>query len=173
MSFKLLGAAAAIGVAALAVPPVKAGDLGGYPPPVEYSGRDYYEPARPTADRYDPRDDAVPPPPPARSFKDDPAPPPPPRRYSRSGCVSRHAIEDRLVAEGWRDFTDPIREGDVGVFKARRPDGRRYLLKVDGCSGEIVDARPLDRVYGPYASVRPYYGYGYGWERRPWGRRYW
>lgn len=168
MSFRILSALAVGGLAALVAPASQAGDLGGYPPPVEYSGRDYYEPPRrgDVVDRYDPRDE----PPPASSYKDDPLPPPPRRAEApRERCVPRREIEERLVSEGWRDFTDPEKRGGLGIFKARRPNGRLYELSVDRCSGEIVDARPLGGEYRPYASYRPYYG----WERRHWGRRYW
>lgn len=160
-----IGALAVAGLTALTAAPARAGDLGGaYPPPVEYDGRDYYTP---------PQRDVLPP---SGSYKDDPLPPPPRPRYSeaprRPACVSRAEVEHRLVVEGWRDFSDPERRGELGIFKARRPNGRLYELSVDRCSGEIVDAHPLDRgVYGPYAYYRP--APYYGWERRHWGRRYW
>lgn len=162
MSVKTFVSVALASATVLGAPAARAGDLGGYPPPVEYEGRDYYVPPHAEA------------PPPGGSYKDEPAPPPPPR-YSQApqrGCVSRHEVEDRLLADGWRDFSAPERHGDIGVFRARRPDGRLYELSIERCSGEIVDAHPLDRDYGPYASYYRAYPY-YGWERRHWGRRYW
>lgn len=76
-----------------------------------------------------------------------------PRRDWRDGpqCVSKREAEDRLVSEGWRDFHD-LELGERAVrIKARRPGGELYDLKVDRCSGEILNARLIDR-----AAPRPY-----------------
>ncbi len=168
MSSRFLSALAVGGLAVLGAPASHAGDLGGYPAPVEYSGRDYYVPPRraDVAERYDPRDE-----PPPASYKDDPLPPPRRAEAPRERCIPRREIESRLVAEGWSEFSDPEKRGELGIFRARRPNGRLYELSVDRCSGEIVDAHPIGGEYRPYAYYRPYSPYG--WERRHWGRRYW
>lgn len=83
-------------------------------------------------------------------------------RY-RAVCVPRDEIKRRLLDEGWRDFTDFELRGGVARVEARRR-GDIYVLKVDRCSGDIVDARrlgrSLDRSFAydePDRPRRPYY----------------
>ena len=91
------------------------------------------------------------------------------RHYSyadrdRDNCVPREQIKRRLLGDGWHDFHDPDLRDDLANVRARRPSGRLFELTIDRCSGEIVDARPLEpRAYGPYA---------YGPPPRRWERRY-
>lgn len=81
---------------------------------------------------------------------------------TRTACVSREEIKDRLVDEGWRDFQDIELRGGVAQLEARRR-GEFYVLKVDRCSGDIVNAQKLGRSDGgSYAYEqdrprRPYY----------------
>lgn len=171
LKFLTAGAFAALSLAAAV--PASAADLYGDPPPRRYSGYEEYYAAPPVreeyVERYSRRDYPAPMPP-ARvyggSIKDGPAlyePAPPPRRYS---CVPREMIRDRLVGEGWRDFSNPeIRDG-FAILRARRPSGRPFELRIDRCDGHVVEARPLrDGHYGPYAwgprryPGRPYYPY--------------
>lgn len=70
----------------------------------------------------------------------------------RPGCIPREEIKRRLVGEGWRDFYDLELRGDQAKVKARRPSGDLYVLRVDRCTGEIANARLLERgSHGPYA----------------------
>jgi hypothetical protein len=79
-------------------------------------------------------------------------------------CVPREMIKRQLLGEGWHDFHDPDLRGDLASVRARRPSGRLFDLTIDRCTGEIVEARPLEaRPYGPYA---------YGPSPRRWERRY-
>ena len=79
------------------------------------------------------------------------------------GCLHREEIKRRLIDEGWREFQDvEIRQNAVAV-RARRPNGDLYDLKVDRCTGDVVNAQVIERRgYGPYAedgrryNQRPY-----------------
>jgi hypothetical protein len=99
---------------------------------------------------------------------------PEPRRYSyadpgdwrhHNGCVPREEIKRRLVEEGWRDFHDLELRNSIATVRARRPSGDLYDLRVDRCTGEVVNATLIQRGgYGPYADdsgrryyQRPYY----------------
>lgn len=122
----------------------------------------YYRPAPPA------------PLPPATVYREPGIYGPEPRRYSqapddwrdRNGCLPREEVRRRLVEDGWRDFHDlEVRTSHARV-RARRPNGDVFDLKVDRCSGEVVDAQLLQRgSYGPYAEDhdnryaprRPYY----------------
>jgi hypothetical protein len=68
----------------------------------------------------------------------------PARRADYDACVPREVARDRLQADGWGDFRDFERRGRVVLVQARRPSGRRFDLTIDRCSGEIIEARPLD-----------------------------
>ena len=77
----------------------------------------------------------------------------------RTACLARDEIKARLLDEGWRDFRDVERHGDVIEVEARRRGEDLYALKVDRCSGDIVQSTRLER---PYA-----YDPGYDRPRRP------
>ena len=169
MSLKKLAASIIAASPMLFAAPVGAADLYGEPLPRRYSGYEYETPPvvreerEEFVERHERRDYPVPPRPIYGSVKDGPGyyePVPPPAHYS---CVPRELIRDRLVGEGWRDFSDPeIRDG-VALLRARRPSGEPYLLKIDRCSGQVVHVHPLHGGYGPYAwnprryAPRPYY----------------
>ena len=100
--------------------------------------------------------------------------PPGPRRYSYAEppaayaerCLPRQVVKERLLRAGWHDFHDGNVQGDIATVRARRPSGRLFDLAIDRCSGEIVNAQPLEPRYGPYAYGppprrwdRPYYYY--------------
>jgi hypothetical protein len=67
------------------------------------------------------------------------------RRAGYDSCVPRHVARERLHADGWGDFHDFERKGHVVLVQARRPSGRQFDLVIDRCSGEIIEARPLDQ----------------------------
>ena len=81
---------------------------------------------------------------------------------THTACVSREEIKDRLLDEGWRDFQNIELRGGMARIEARRRSDV-YVLKVDRCSGDIVNAKRLDRSDGgSYAYEqdrprRPYY----------------
>jgi hypothetical protein len=152
-----------------------AADIDGVPPPPPRSGaygepyngpygRPYREPPRaphlPPSYSDDDDDDRYDGPPPARKYSY--APPkhgaPPPAR----GCVRSEQVRDRLTSEGWRDFHDgqPVSHTEV-TLRARRPNGRLFELTLHRCTGELIEARPLQlRPFGPYAYRQPYGPYG-------------
>ena len=80
----------------------------------------------------------------------------------RTACVSREEIKERLVDDGWRDFQDIELRGGVAQIEARRR-GEFYVLKVDRCTGDIINAERLGRSDGGSTAYeqdrprRPYY----------------
>jgi len=102
-------------------------------------------------------------PPPAYNNRDDDddGPPPAVRRYSGpppygQTCARSEQVQQRLSEGGWRDFHGGQPQGDVVTLQARRPSGRLFELTLHRCTGEIIEARPLEpRPFGPYAFNRP------------------
>jgi hypothetical protein len=87
-----------------------------------------------------------------------------PRRPYAGHCLPRELIKEQLLRDGWHDFHDRDVQGDIVTIRARRPNGRLFALAVDRCTGEIVNADPLEpRRFGPYA---------YGPGPRRWDRPY-
>jgi hypothetical protein len=88
--------------------------------------------------------------------------------------VRSEHVRDRLTSEGWGDFHDgkPLNDGLV-TLRARRTNGRLFELTLHRCSGQLLEARPLElRPFGPYAYRQPYGPYGawrWGPERAPYG----
>jgi hypothetical protein len=171
-------------LAAAVASPAQAADLDGdYPPPRSWPHSGYYggpyaeprytRPAPAPSYRDDDEDDdddrynAVPPP---KKYSNVPpryAPPPPAKT-----CVRSEHVRDRLTSEGWRDFHDgkPLDEVLV-TMRARRSNGRLFELTLHRCTGELLEARPLQlRPFGPYAYRQPYGPYGawrWGPQRAP------
>jgi hypothetical protein len=90
---------------------------------------------------------------------DDDYPPPPARRYSGPTygqvCVHSEQVRQRLSDRGWQDFHAGQPQGDLVTLRARRPNGRLFELTLHRCSGELVQARPLEpRPFGPFAFNR-------------------
>jgi hypothetical protein len=154
--------------------PGRAADLygEGYQPPYDeggyaerrYSERDYDEDV-PPEERYDER---YPGPDRPGSIKDGyPVPVAPPhygyRGQDRYACADKWEVRRHLRNDGWVDFRVFDASGPVVALRARRIDtGRVFLLRVEKCSGEVVNAEPFYlRSFGAYAP-RP-------WER-PWHR---
>lgn len=169
-------AMAAVAVMTIAAPALAA-DLGDEPPPDRWSSA--YEDPR-YAYLYG-RTPPPPPPtvyaPPPRRYSYDDHPPvprepvyrdryayaPPPREgyadrwsYDRRpqgrACLSREAAREAIERQGWSDFHDvQVVDHGTAYVKARRPSGRLFELQIDRCSGEVVNARPLEPRYRPYA----------------------
>ncbi len=162
----------AVGLMAAAVTTgAKAADLYGEPPPDRY-GSAYDDPRYSDIYKY-PKGPAYAPyaAPGPRVYREDESYDydPGPRRYSYvepappygARCLPREVVKERLHAHGWHDFHRADLRGEIATVHARRPSGRLFLLSIDRCSGEVVDARPLEgRPFGPYA-----YGGPRRWER--------
>ena len=140
-------------------------------PPNKFSGP-------PPPDKYTP--------PPPNKFSGPPPPdkygPPPPNKFSGvtppGKCVRSEEVRERLTSLGWREFHagQPVNENIV-TLRARRPNGRLFELTLHRCSGQIVDARPLEPR--PYAFKGPNgpgtwgpYGYSDRWFERPYAYRW-
>jgi hypothetical protein len=163
-------------VAAAAVSPARAADIDGVPPPPNsgpYGGYYYDDPRYPKApppSYYDDDDDddRFQGPPPAKKYSHVPPPkyaaPPPKFGGPPAGktCVRSEHVRERLTGQGWRDFHDGQTLGQSLVtLRARRPNGRLFELTLHRCTGEVVEARPLQlRPFGPYAYRQPYGSYG-------------
>jgi hypothetical protein len=96
---------------------------------------------------------------PPQAYDDDDVPPQP-RRYTGPAhgrvCARSDEVRARLDDMGWRDFHGGHEQGPMVVLRARRPSGRLFELSLDRCSGEIMEARPLEaRPLGPFAYNRP------------------
>src|SRR5262245_21951550 len=172
-------------LAAAAVSPARAADIDGVPPPPRngpYGG--YYD----DDPRYAPKSQ-----PPSSYEEDDDNGPygaPPPKRYTNTppyapsprygappsgrACVRSEQVRDRLTQEGWGDFHDgkPTNDGLV-TLRARRSNGRLFELTLHRCSGELLEAHPLQlRSFRPYAYREPYGQYGpwrWGPQAAPYG----
>jgi hypothetical protein len=167
----------AAGLLAAAASPALAADIDGVPPPPRsgpyggYYDDPRYAPKAPPPQYYEDDDDEGPyGAPPASKYGYTPPPsygaPPPPSKYAAPppgrSCVRSEHVRDRLTGEGWRDFHDgkPVNDGLV-TLRARRPNGRLFELTLHRCSGELIEARPLQlRPFGPYAYQQPYGPYG-------------
>jgi hypothetical protein len=164
-------------VAAAAVSPARAADIDGVPPPPNsgpYGGYYYDGPRYPKApppsyyDDDDDDDDRFQGPPPASKYSHVPPPkyaaPPPKFGAPPPGkaCVRSEQVRERLTGQGWRDFHDGQTVGQSLVtLRARQPNGRLFELTLHRCTGELVEARPLQlRPLGPYAYRQPYGPYG-------------
>ena len=96
-----------------------------------------------------------------RDDDDDDGPPPAARKYSGPApygqtCAQSDQVRQRLTDMGWRDFHGGQPQGDIVTLRARRPNGRLFELTMHRCTGQIVEARPLEpRPFGPYAFNRP------------------
>ncbi len=106
------------------------------------------------------------------SYKDDPAPPPqapPPRPYRQSRCLDKFGIQRALHEQGWHEFDNVAIEGPVAYMTARSDRGEPFDLKIESCSGSVIEAHPMvvyrdaPRYYYPRPAVGLYFGYGGGW----------
>lgn len=67
------------------------------------------------------------------------------RRYARPGstCTPRREVRRNLAEQGWSDFQEAEVQGDSAIVRARRPSGHQFELRIDRCSGDVIEARPL------------------------------
>ena len=78
------------------------------------------------------------------------------RGHGGDRCVPRHVVRERLEREGWHDFHGAELEGAFALVNARDESGRLYVLRIERCSGEIVEARVIGgRRQGPLAWQAP------------------
>lgn len=76
-------------------------------------------------------------------------------------CLQGRQIETLLGRQGWRDFSNPQRGVDVVGLTAQRPNGLTYRLKLDRCTGVIIQTYLLDQpqrqqAYAPDGQVPGY-----------------
>ena len=110
--------------------------------------------------------------PPHGSYKDD-VPPPPRHAYRESRCLDKFGIQRALHDQGWHEFDNVEIQSNVAYMTARREEGGRYDLKIDSCSGGVIEAHPLVAYreapppvyYYPRPAVGLYIGGGYGYGR--------
>jgi hypothetical protein len=83
-------------------------------------------------------------------------PPPVPNGYALSQplpppghCLRGSEIQQNLMRNGWSDFSDPQKGADVVGLTARRPNGLSYRLKLDRCTGIVLQAYLLNRLNSP------------------------
>lgn len=68
-------------------------------------------------------------------------------RYERA-CLQRREIKRSLRNDGWRGFLDFELRRDLARVNARRSfDGRRFILTLDSCTGDIIAALPIEPRY--------------------------
>ena len=68
------------------------------------------------------------------------------QRYMRDYCMPPRRIMRRLRRrQGWNIFAVVRRTPNFFVAKAFRGNGRKFRLKVDSCTGEIIHARRMNR----------------------------
>jgi hypothetical protein len=175
---------------AVASPPALAADMddgGPYPKGGVYDDR-RYPPKGPPPGAFDDDDEddysSGPPPdkysrvPPPDKYSRLPPPDkrPPPDKYAdvpppfKGKCVRSEEVRERLTGQGWRDFHAGAQVNDnIVTLRARRPTGRLFELTLHRCSGQIVDARPLEPRRREYAYQGPYDGPRWGpYYERPW-----
>jgi len=166
MKHTLLQCGLAIAFSLAVAAPASAQDRGydeGYRPPATRDG--YPVPQGPDRDG----------PPPYSSYKDDGGPPPP-RREGR--CLDKFGIQRALHEQGWHNFDNVEIQGPVAYMTARTERGAPFDLKIDSCSGRVIEEHPLvayrdgpppDYFY-PRPTVGFYFGGG-GYHRE--GGRHW
>jgi hypothetical protein len=138
-------ASSVIGLAALSAGPAAAADI--YDRGRTSADEDpryadiygYPEPARPLGP---PRREYLAPMPPA--YFDGPRYDGHRRHSGTTACASHHDIRRDLTEQGWSQFQDVELRGTTALIEARRPNGHFYQLKIDRCSGEILNAERLE-----------------------------
>jgi len=127
-------------LAAAATTTARAADLDQGPPPDRYGAYEdqrYYDMyAHPQPPAYAP---------PAPRYGGPPVPPGYVYRDQEGDYRGRHAYAEP------RDFHDAEERGEFATIIAHRPNGRPFALTLERCSGEVVDARPLDQGHFAYS----------------------
>jgi len=59
-------------------------------------------------------------------------------------CKLPAQIRRRLKRQGWWDFAHLRPDAKSFFVRARRPNGTAYRLKIDACSGRVLEAMRLD-----------------------------
>lgn len=62
---------------------------------------------------------------------------------ARGDCRAPRQIRRRLKRQGWWDFHGLRRVGKDFAVRARRPNGTVYQLRLERCTGRVLEARPL------------------------------
>ncbi len=63
----------------------------------------------------------------------------------RAGCVPGWKVKQRLIGEGWSNFKlSTYGRGEAIVRATRVHTGRRFELRLDGCTGQTLSSYPLD-----------------------------
>ena len=168
--------AAAVAILLLSALPAAAADLGEASPYEEPRyGESYRQPPPPPPPRYSeprPHPDAYRPPA-TRDEQGEPDYPPaysrgygrpyPEQRYPRYAerCVPRVFIAEQLRRQGWRTFED-FDDGDrFLIVRARDWNGAMFDLRLDRCSGRVLELRILQ----PRAVQPPPYDYALRYRR--------
>ena len=73
----------------------------------------------------------------------------------REGCTPRWQIRQRMMDDGWRNIYRLRVLDNAVVIRAQRPSGRPFDLKLDRCTGDIVDRRPAHM--GTFSGYAPEY----------------
>ena len=166
---RTLGLALLTAVVVHITPSAQAGDFDNQAPPYRGSTKDDGYPI------------PQPPPPDYRqgSYKDDPLPPPPPPRRVAE-CLSKYGIRNALNQQGWHEFENVEIRGDTARMLARNDGGRRFDLRFDTCTGQVLDSHPhvvyvdepppvIDHYYyAPRPAVGFYFGGGGGYGHHHW-----
>jgi len=69
-------------------------------------------------------------------------------RFHRGYCLDRKQIRRRLKRDGWRGLHDLHLHRNAFVVEARRRNGHNYRLRIDRCSGELLNARHIGNDHG-------------------------
>lgn len=173
MSIRLSAAAAVAAMFVAGIAPAKAADLGQSPYADPRYGETYREPppslryAQPYPDSYRPPDGAYRDERPRQGYVPPVPGQPPPYGYHDGGrgypqyaerCVPRELIREQLRRQGWRHFEDIDIEDRFVFVRARDWNGSVVDLRLDRCSGRVLESRFVERHPADYA-WRPRRGY--------------
>lgn len=86
------------------------------------------------------------------------------RRHVHRHCLPRRRIRARLRRRGYTDLKLLDRYRHVVVLKARRKNGRRFVLRVNRCNGHVIAVRPAKRRWG--RGLGRHRGHDHRWDWR-------
>ena len=69
------------------------------------------------------------------------------RNIWNNGCVRPHKIRKRLIRRGWHNLNVVNVNRRVLRVKATNYNGRRFVLRVDRCDGDILSRRPVRKLW--------------------------
>jgi hypothetical protein len=165
MSIRLWTAAAVAAMSLAGAATALAADLGDSPYNDPRYGETYREPA-PVPQYSQPYPDAYRPP--YGGYRDErprqgylapmPGPPAYGRGYPDQGypryaerCVPRELIREQLRRQGWRSFEDIDAEDRFVFVRAQDWSGNVFDLRLDRCSGRVLQTRLVEREPADYA----------------------